>query len=125
MEKILTAVPYPVTQGTLNWGTICTDHPTWLGNNVPTDASRESAQAFAEAQACGHREHFGVTVVHGVSATAVQVQTITRQLAMCGDDLGPFREIPACHPVGNYLWSESPLWATVTCTGCLTRCGKV
>ena len=129
MEKILTAVPYPTVvsrlTGGLDWGTICMDHPTWLGSNVPTDRNRESAEAFAEAQACGHPDHFGVTVVHVVSATAIDTVSGTHQLAMCGEDMGPFREIAPCHPVGNYLWSESLLWATVTCTGCLSRYGKV
>lgn len=63
--------------------------------------------------------------IHVVSATAIVVDGVNHQTAMCGEDLGPFREIPACHPVGNYLWSGSPLWGTVTCTGCLARCGRV
>lgn len=123
MEKILTAVPYPVTAG-LAWGTICTDHPTWLGNNEPTDRNRASAEAFAEAQACGHPDHFGVSTVHVVSATAIVVDGTNHQLSMCGGDMGPYMEIPKCHPVGNYLWSDSPLWAVVNCAGCLARCGR-
>lgn len=58
MEKILTAVPYPMVgpAGVVhNWGPICTDHPT--RSNEPTDRYRESAEAFAEALACGHPEH--------------------------------------------------------------------
>lgn len=128
MEKILTAVPYPIIQapdtGSLNWGAICADHPTWLDNNIPTDYTRESAQAFAEACACGHPEHFGVTTVHVVSATAIDTPTGTHNLAMCGQDMGPYQDIPRCHPVGNYLWAESPLWAIVTCAGCLSRCER-
>lgn len=66
----------------------------------------------------------GVSDVHVVSATAIVVGKVNRQLAMCGEDLGPFADIPKCHPVGNYLWSESPMWDTVTCGGCRARCGK-
>lgn len=123
MEKILTAVPYPVTAG-MDWGTVCMDHPTWLGNNVPTDYGRDSAEAFAEAQACGHPAHFGVDTVHVVSATAIVVDGANHQLGMCGVDMGPYKEIPNCHPVGNYLWSGSLLWEIVNCAGCLARCGR-
>jgi len=128
MEKILTAVPYPMTghpDTTAAWGIVCEDHPLHMGGNVPTDVERCCAEAFAEAVACGHPEHFGVSLVHVVSATAIVVDGMDHQLAMCGKDMGPYRKIPACHPVGNYLSSESPWWAVITCAGCLTRCGKV
>lgn len=125
MEKILTAVPFPVTGDLgLTWGTVCMDHPAWLGVNEPTDTCRESAEAFANAQACAHPTHFGVTEVHVVSATAIVVAGRNHHLAMCGEDMGPYREIPPCHPVGNYLWSGSPLWKIITCAGCLERCGR-
>ena len=60
MEKVTTAVPYPVVglPGVDRvWGIICTDHPTWLGTNVPTDRNRDGAEAFAAACACAHPGH--------------------------------------------------------------------
>jgi hypothetical protein len=61
MEKICTAVPYPmvgVPGITLMWGPVCSDHPTLMGSNVPTDPDRDTAEAFAEALACAHPDHF-------------------------------------------------------------------
>lgn len=121
MEKILTAVPYPMTDGQMDWGIVCADHPTWSGNNEPTDWTRASAEAFAAAVRCNHPDHFGVTVVHVVSATQIVTGDGDHTLAMCGEDMGPYDGILSCHPVGNYLWTDSPLWGIVTCAGCLAR----
>jgi hypothetical protein len=58
MEQVFTAVPYPVTDGGMAWGIVCPVHPTYLGNNVPTDWERCSAEAFAAAVACVHPGHY-------------------------------------------------------------------
>lgn len=126
-EQVLVAVPYPVVGVPgidLMWGAVCPVHPKHADANTPTDATREGAEDFAFACACAHAEHFGVTVVHVVSAAEIITECDTYQVAVCGADLGPRGDVPPCHPVGKYLWAGSPLWATVTCVGCLIRCGR-
>lgn len=80
MEKICTAVPYPMVADPgwgLHWGIICTDHPTWYGGNVPTDTTRESAEAFARACACAHPDH---TRAEGAPQTAINAVIVAAML---------------------------------------------
>lgn len=61
--------------------------------------------------------------IHAVSATAVyadETHTVAHQLAMCGENLGPYAELSPVHPIGNFTSMTSPRFATVTCTGCRT-----
>lgn len=67
-----------------------------------------------------------VNPVHVVSATSVYAddsRTTMHQLAMCGENLGPYDDIPEIHPVGNYTTPTSPAAARVTCQACRDRCG--
>lgn len=61
------------------------------------------------------------TDVHVVSATLIETADGQHVLAMCGHDLGAYRAAADIHPVGNYLWSGSPVWDTITCGGCRAR----
>lgn len=64
--------------------------------------------------------------VHVVSATSVyadDTRTTTHQLAMCGENLGPYDDIPKIHPVGNYTTPTAPAANRVTCQACRDRCG--
>lgn len=60
MEQVLTAVPWPRTDG-MGWGVVCPDHHL-RGEPAPTDASVQSAEAFARACACSHPAHEGRTL---------------------------------------------------------------
>jgi hypothetical protein len=85
MEKICTAVPYPMVADPgwgLHWGVICTDHPTWYGGNVPTDTTRESAEAFAEACACAHPDH---ERADGAPQTAINAAIVAAMLEHAHD----------------------------------------
>lgn len=63
-------------------------------------------------------------LIHVVSATQIVTADGQHALGMCGEDIGTYAAASATHPVGNYLWSGSPLWDRVTCAGCLTRSGR-
>jgi hypothetical protein len=57
-EVMATAVPFPVVGlpgVALMWGPVCLDHPRMT--DAPTDAHRESAEAFARAMACANVDH--------------------------------------------------------------------
>jgi hypothetical protein len=85
MERILTAVPFPRTDGK-GWGIICPDHP--LRRTEPTDYDRHSAEAFAEAVACGHESHKD-EVETTLASTTVAGQTV-RLIACAPSALSPF-----------------------------------
>ncbi|MEU3990142.1 hypothetical protein AB0F24_17495 [Streptomyces platensis] len=85
MERILTAVPFPRTDGK-GWGVICPDHP--LRRTEPTDYDRHSAEAFAEAVACGHEAHKDEAEVT-LTSTTVAGQTV-RLIACAPTALFPF-----------------------------------
>jgi hypothetical protein len=59
-EQVCVAVPYPMVGlpgVAYMWGPVCPVHPTWFGGNVPSDVTRDSAEAFAAALACAHPDH--------------------------------------------------------------------
>lgn len=58
--------------------------------------------------------------IHVLSATQIVTPGGPHVLAMCGEDMGDFVKASETHPVGNYLWSGSPVWNTVTCSECRT-----
>lgn len=39
------------------WGVVCPVHTVYMGGNVPTDAERRCAEAYAQACACSHPDH--------------------------------------------------------------------
>lgn len=85
MERVLTAVPFPRTDGK-SWGVTCPDHP--LRFTEPTDRDRHSAEAFAEALACTHESHKDETETT-LASTTVAGQTI-RLIASSPTSLFPF-----------------------------------
>ncbi len=85
MERILTAVPFPRTDGK-SWGVTCPDHP--LRFPEPTDRDRHSAEAFAEALTCTHEAHADETETT-LASTTIAGQTI-RLIACAPTALSPF-----------------------------------
>ena len=89
MEQVLIAVPYPHL-GEYTWGPICPVHPAYMGNNEPTDSTRCSAEAFAEAVACGHPDHMKAytlryeTDARGFEETVIRFTDNPRAIELLG-----------------------------------------